>query len=157
MKLWRTFPAILLLISVAGAAGSTRLDLGKTGLKASMAVPAGTQLENMTGGSWRLTDPQDFSLNLYVVGKGDVDADSVRGSAEMKGAAGDVYTFKRYVTNTPDFYVIEGALYGKPTYIVGLRQKVGGKTVYCGSDLNSTYSRALADRQVAACRSIKAK
>ncbi|WP_291425870.1 hypothetical protein [Deinococcus sp.] len=52
------------------------------------------------------------------------------------------------------FYVIEGAL---PTFIAGLKPKVGGQTVCCVSDLSSTYSRALTDRQVAACKSVKAK
>lgn len=152
MRLERPLLVMLLLSTTQAAATTTQLDLGKTGIKATITVPKGTKLEKIVDDSWSLSDPNDFSLNLSTF-----DMDTVRGMAETKGAATDVYSFKRYVTNTPDFYLIEGKLYGKPTFIFNMKLKFGGKTLFCGTDMNRVYSRALADQQVAACKSIKAK
>lgn len=148
----KLLPLLLLSALSAALAAPMKLDLSKTGLKATITVPAGSALEKVTTDYWNITNPGDFTLVLMPGGD-----TALKGMASMKGEPGDVYSFKRIVTDKPDFYLIEGTLYGKPTFVTQLKVKVGAKTVICGNDLNMVYSRKMADEQIAACKSIKAK
>lgn len=140
----------LSLLPLAVAA-PVKLDLSNTRYKATITVPAGTKLtERVAGMSWQLDGPNDFTLVLSTPEVNDP-------FMLLVSIQNDVYRLKRWITQTPDLRVAELAFYKQPSFVFSMNVKVGGNTLNCANGFNTNDTKAVADAQMAACKSIKAK
>lgn len=131
-----------------------QLDLGQSGLKATVTVPQGSEIVPFVDPSimiqgkdekFRLIispDPvvfDDFYLNL------------------VEGQKGDVITFNKWITKEPDLMLYEHSFFKETSYSFKMNVTLEDQKMSCLNDQNQSYSRIHVDQMIAACQSLKTK